>query len=914
MAIGRISGPMLRANLERQGVDLSIETNLLYIDVNNNRIGINEAVPLKSLHVDNVTIENNQIRSVAGFLDLGTPSDITISGGNSGYFLQTDGSGNLVWAPIDIGDVTFTGNDIPLDLPDDSLLYPPGAISNWTIDTNVTTAIDDLNEALENIRNNTFIKSIDFTGSPTSGGEGTSVTLTLIVDGNANSFDIDWGDGNVTTSTDDTTPSHTYTDNSGSPYTVTVTAYNTSGNGTGSSSEKIRTDYIIIYTADPVAIFELYNTSTGGISLTGNNLYVIEGDSLYLANNTTNTLMADVTYTVDWGDGSTNDIVADDTSAGGVSGSRLQHTWGVGTASGTGQDTVTLTLDSHTTADPSVIPTSSTLLLKVYDPAIAAPDGLSTKTIDFVGSVGSLPRLAVGFSDNTIGAIYVAGDDVNRTIATTGTIESSITNTFAYDSDNGTLTASVNGIDDGNRVLTATSDIGTYTSLVITDESDYNLLDSTGSSVTFANSIYYPGLYAGFKAKVAASASGIAVGVNSFQLQHSVTGDTNVVEFVKDDLTVTPTISNPGSLAENTAGTYRYISGIPYYNTGSPNLLLTGVTIGDLVGQCYTNQTDIVEVDPGTNYEGTSSSAIVNENYSYTNIDGITTMLSGGIPTVNIGTASPYAIGDLLVDITNSNVRTIESPQVRARNVNGIGSYVTIPTKIAVHTAAQSGISEIAILVADSLGNGTYTDDGIRIFDFSAETTDVPLFNSVTNYYTNSPYTEASDPGVAGTQEATIRLGVLKHDVTDYSNGFLPVGPDRSTDIGTQYLTFAFRRQVVANFDINITSSTGVSGVWIAAPGTAIDSASTINGWIDCSLQYAGSGVPGANTSSGGNGSNGCAFTGGDIISVATPLSGGYTMTLGSENMSNATGNVVLVRIALASDESVTALSIGVAN
>jgi len=43
-------------------------------------------------------------------------------------------------------------------------------------------------------------------------------------------------------------------------------------------------------------------------------------------------------------------------------------------------------------------------------------------------------------------------------------------------------------------------------------------------------------------------------------------------------------------------------------------------------------------------------------------------------------------------------------------------------------------------------------------------------------------------------------------------------------------------------------------------------------------------------------------------------LSGGYTMTLGSENMSNATSNVVLVRIALASGESVSALSIGAAS
>ena len=36
-------------------------------------------------------------------------------------------------------------------------------------------------------------------------------------------------------------------------------------------------------------------------------------------------------------------------------------------------------------------------------------------------------------------------------------------------------------------------------------------------------------------------------------------------------------------------------------------------------------------------------------------------------------------------------------------------------------------------------------------------------------------------------------------------------------------------------------------------------------------------------------------------------------MTLGNQNMSDATGNVVLVRIALNSGQSVTGLSIGVA-
>ena len=47
MAIGRISGAMLKANLERLGTDLAFETDLLKLDVTNDRIGINTASPLK---------------------------------------------------------------------------------------------------------------------------------------------------------------------------------------------------------------------------------------------------------------------------------------------------------------------------------------------------------------------------------------------------------------------------------------------------------------------------------------------------------------------------------------------------------------------------------------------------------------------------------------------------------------------------------------------------------------------------------------------------------------------------------------------------------------------------------------------------------------------------------------------------
>ena len=200
----------------------------------------------------------------------------------------------------------------------------------------------------------------------------------------------------------------------------------------------------------------------------------------------------------------------------------------------------------------------------------------------------------------------------------------------------------------------------------------------------------------------------------------------------------------------------------------------------------------------------------------------------------------------------------------------------------------------------------------MRIFDFSGDTTDTPSFNGSTNFYTNSLYSEGADPGVSGTKEATIRLGILKHDVTDYSTGYLPVGPNRSGDTGTQYFTFAFRRQTVANFDLNITSSSGIAGCFIAAPGTSIDNTSGLNGWLDTSITYAGAGVPGSDTGNGGNGSDGCAFTPGYRISTGTSLSGSFSFTLGSENMSNATGNVLLVRIALNSGQSVSAISVGV--
>ena len=333
MAIGRISGAMLKNNLERLGTDLSFETDLLYLDVANSRIGIGTSTPTTTLQADNVTINGSQIRSVSGDLDLGTDAtNITIGGGSANYILKTDGSGNLTWDSLSNisgggGGAGLTGMDIDLSTPTDSSLTQYGAINSWTTSTKVTNSIDDLNELTANVINNTAVINADFTGSPLTGGAGMNVTLSISSDGTANQYVIDWGDGTAQTTTSSTTPSHVYATNTGSPFTVTVTASNSSGAGAGSSSQKVRASYVTIYTADPVVSFAAYAAASGGSPIT----YWDDGATVYFQNNTTNTSGATIQYTYAWGDGSSDDVVTSDSDAGGVSGTRLAHTFATST-------------------------------------------------------------------------------------------------------------------------------------------------------------------------------------------------------------------------------------------------------------------------------------------------------------------------------------------------------------------------------------------------------------------------------------------------------------------------------------------------------------------------------------------------------------------------------------------------------
>ena len=821
------------------------------------------------------------VTSVRG---LATPSNAT-DAANKAYVDSVTGS------------ISTTANVSTMGTSPGAGSLTDGAVTSITSSTTILDAVDKVNEALFNVSKNTFVRDVSFVSDVTSGGAGTTVTLTLTVTGNANAFDINWGDGSTDSNVTDTTPSHTYSTNSGSPFTVIVTAKNTGGTGEGSTASSTRTNYITIFLADPVPSFQIRDAASGGNVITSANT----GQAVYLQNNTSNipNTAITATFSVNWGDGSSIEGIAGKTANGGPQGGRLAHTYTSG--SGTGSHTITLAANTFSGGNPAVLPLTTTSTIKIFDLSISAPNVLSTKTISLnTSSVGTNPRVAAGFTTNSVSGTN-AGDNVTR-YTTSGAIATSAMSSLFYQAIGGTVTAMFDGNADGQKAITAADDAGTYTSLIIDEDTDFNGFNAAGTAVATAARIFAPGLFFGLKARV--SRSSLSTGLHSYQIA-STGGNTNTVKFIKDNVTATPTVNlGAATLTQASAGTLKYISGVPYY-TNDATLTLAGVTLSNFTGQTYQNTTSPVQVENSTDQEGTSGNAFGTNDYTYANIDGASTMLTSGTPNVNIGVSSPYQIGNLTVNVNGGGKRA-ELIQVKAKNSNGTGSAAILSGTIVQAYNGSASFDEENIPVADALGAG-FDTDGKRIHSLTGGT---PAFNSSTDYFASNAFTGAQT--VAGTTEAIVRYDTLKHFTTNLSSGYLPAGPNLNTGrSGAQHFVFAFKRTTVSRFKITLTGK--ISGLFVALPGTTIDSASSLNGWVDSSIQYAGSGVPGANTGNGGNGSNGIAETGSDRIVDGTSYNNqSFTMTLGTISSTNSHNNQILVSIVLNSDDSLTALSIGV--
>jgi hypothetical protein len=154
--LGRISGPLLADNLKRNGIDLAFETNLLYFDVTNNRIGINFNSPTTDLFVNSTTnAPTVRIDTEADFANFvvntntisATTGSITISPDQSSdptIVVPTLSTANLNFNTTYIQS-TFTSDDInftatgSINLNSNTLISGTlGVTGNITFDGNIT--------------------------------------------------------------------------------------------------------------------------------------------------------------------------------------------------------------------------------------------------------------------------------------------------------------------------------------------------------------------------------------------------------------------------------------------------------------------------------------------------------------------------------------------------------------------------------------------------------------------------------------------------------------------------------------------------------------------------------------------------------------------------------------------------------
>ena len=174
MAIGRISGPLLKANLIRDGVDLAFETDLLYLDVNNSRVGVKTASPDYDLDVNGTTRTINLIADTQADLASFTISGNTISSSNNIInFIPASGSATVYHSRIQVDDLEIQGATISTFNSNANIELRPNG-----------TGIVDIQSNTEITGNLTVTGNADITGNVTIGGNitiGDALTDTITI-------------------------------------------------------------------------------------------------------------------------------------------------------------------------------------------------------------------------------------------------------------------------------------------------------------------------------------------------------------------------------------------------------------------------------------------------------------------------------------------------------------------------------------------------------------------------------------------------------------------------------------------------------------------------------------------------------------------------------------------------------------
>lgn len=479
-------------------------------------------------------------------------------------------------------------------------------------------------------------------------------------------------------------------------------------------------------------------------------------------------------------------------------------------------------------------------------------------------------------TDNTPGA--------NKSVAG-GTTVTSVRRASSYTTNNittagpgntGTVTVYLNGTSAGSKTLTSSLNAnGTYSNLTIYNNFDYNTACSA--------------VAAGFWSVFSSNASGtVTEGWNEVYISHSAASNTNTPSWYYDASTPgTPTFSST-SISAPVSPSYAYSSTVPHYD--NTNQFSISFNVNKLSGDMYPTSDTFV-----TGSAGGAFGAPTSVTYSTA---GITTPLSRNL-YVSSGSATVTTTSTIISGFGAST----SAPSVTVTNSYNSGSQSFSPSANVLYktgtASSTTRIEEANVYIGSTIGSGS----GLAFRIINPGSTDTPSYSASATAFN-------SQSSTLQTYDATVVANILKHDQTNYSTGYSPVGPDLSSGrTGSQYFTFKVIRTSVSKFDIKWTGT--LAGLWVALPGSTIDSTSSLNGWLDLSVAYNGAGIPGAN--SPGNGSNGAALGGVAPLNSAQ-TNKRITATFGTVSSSSTATNEIYIRIKLTSGQSITALSLETAS
>jgi hypothetical protein len=494
-------------------------------------------------------------------------------------------------------------------------------------------------------------------------------------------------------------------------------------------------------------------------------------------------------------------------------------------------------------------------------------------------STGTTTGLMASFTqtDNSgWGNLSVSGGTSTNAVRVATFATSTVTNSGTTPS-GGNIQLYING-NTGNSYHSLSSsptsaDNGTYGNLVVSGVQDYHNIYSNVAA----------GFWNVFSAAI--SASSIPAGWNRANIYYTgdATGTSTLTWYYDSSSPTAPAFS--GTSIALTSNTVTYSSTIPHLNS-SAGFTLNG-TVQNLSGDMYYS----AWTSTGANFfsaTGAGGALLAPANR---------TLAQVGVPVpLTRNNTSAYSFS------TTSNVTT------------GFGSAVaTAGPSVSVstpYTTTSSGTFQPGNIILYKTGTGTQIEETSLTSNFGTAYRIVNPDGGTaadTPAYTGSESAFNSQTSTLLATDATVVAAKLQYDVTNYSTGYYPVGPNLSSGrSASQYFTFKFAQAAVSSFYIHYTGT--LAGLWIACPGVTDTPASPTNGWLNAAAAYAGSGVPGTGT--GGNGSNGCAVGGNATLNS----NGTYdiNVTFGSVNTSSAgnNGHEVYVRVKLTSGQSLTALTV----